>query len=880
MINGRPAFTMSAIWQQTLAERPDDPYAIQREHLRSEFVRFRDRATTLAREINRDLPDFTVHDETHLDALWSFADLVGPKEHLFSPLEGFVLGGAFLVHDLGMGAAAYPEAKAELPRLALWRVARRVLGIAKPDAELTAEEERRLKAYVLRELHAERAAILPTQEWSLGGNRYHLIEDPVLREQLGPMIGSIASSHWWPFEKVVAELDSIVGPPAGFPVSWRIDKLLLAALVRAADAAHLDALRAPSFLFALRHLSGISEQHWTFQNKLLFPQLDGDRLLYSSSSSFSIEDADAWWLCYDAINLVHRELVSIDDFLSRQHVRPSFAARGVIGADDPQSLSLSIHIDGWLAVDTRPRIADVGRLIERLGGRALYGENFSVPIREILQNCIDAYSALTILEPKLPPNAMIDVAVVNVAGRYIISIGDNGVGMSAAVVLGYLLNFGESLWSSPAALRTEFPLLAEKSLRPMGRWGIGFFSVFMLADKVTVFTRRYQVGAEAALALEFRDGLRQRPILRHAASAESPYPCGTRIVIELTPLIVEKLRSQALRAVHEWFSETIRLVAPFVPATIVDRSTSSDRVLVDGVSWRDLKPERLLERIRSSDRNVMDRYIDVAPETLSAIVEDDGTVVGRAALVPYDEQAGTIQALVISSGGIRLSAIPHCVGVFLGEPTRAARDTSKVLATWDAVRRWATNQRHILARFDWDLNLRLNLAAILHSLDTDTADLPVVVSADGPLSVAQLRAWIIKRDFIILTHDFHLPLRPENNDRALLDPNVLIVDSGIPSIRQMLKDNIRVTPGIPVSYFSVEDYAASLEGLVYRLTSESWRINEKRLRARSLISERSRRVSARVGVGRLSGSDAIVDRVDVLKRESTVSVPHCVIESV
>jgi hypothetical protein len=50
--------------------------------------------------INHDQQGFTVHDITHIDALWGIASLVVAEDFPMTPTEGFVFGGAILVHDL------------------------------------------------------------------------------------------------------------------------------------------------------------------------------------------------------------------------------------------------------------------------------------------------------------------------------------------------------------------------------------------------------------------------------------------------------------------------------------------------------------------------------------------------------------------------------------------------------------------------------------------------------------------------------------------------------------------------------------------------------------------------------------------------------------
>ena len=111
-------FENTSLWQRTLATQLDpDPEMSNRARLRAAYEGFRDRAAILAVEIGITLPEFTVHDVTHLDALWEMAQLVAGPQFSLSPAEAFVLGGTFLIHDLegngtgrlSRGNSLYPE---------------------------------------------------------------------------------------------------------------------------------------------------------------------------------------------------------------------------------------------------------------------------------------------------------------------------------------------------------------------------------------------------------------------------------------------------------------------------------------------------------------------------------------------------------------------------------------------------------------------------------------------------------------------------------------------------------------------------------------------------------------------------------------------------
>ncbi len=118
-----PEYPKVRIWQDALAIHPEDDDEIfrARERLRHAYEQFRERAQILANEIRRDLPDLTVHDITHSDALWEMADIIAGPNISLTPTEAFVLGGAFLIHDLGLGVAAYPEGVKSLKDQLIWQ---------------------------------------------------------------------------------------------------------------------------------------------------------------------------------------------------------------------------------------------------------------------------------------------------------------------------------------------------------------------------------------------------------------------------------------------------------------------------------------------------------------------------------------------------------------------------------------------------------------------------------------------------------------------------------------------------------------------------------------------------------------------------------------
>ena len=60
------------------------------------------------------MPMFTDHSIAHIDALWDTASLVTEASFPINAAEAFVLGGAFLLHDIGMGLASFSHGLADI----------------------------------------------------------------------------------------------------------------------------------------------------------------------------------------------------------------------------------------------------------------------------------------------------------------------------------------------------------------------------------------------------------------------------------------------------------------------------------------------------------------------------------------------------------------------------------------------------------------------------------------------------------------------------------------------------------------------------------------------------------------------------------------------
>src|SRR5262249_15374494 len=138
--------------------------------------------------------------------------------------------------------------------------------------------------------------------------------------------------------------------------------------------------------------------------------------------------------------------------------------------------------------------------------------------RELIQNSVDAIRARRFLDPffqpsaklKYPGHISIHIAKDINPDFYWLSVEDNGIGMSEKVITTALLDFGVSFWSSDLAAQLYPGLPSEERFRPIGKFGIGFFSIFMYSDEAIVFSREFRSAADKWNCLIFKYGLKGR----------------------------------------------------------------------------------------------------------------------------------------------------------------------------------------------------------------------------------------------------------------------------------------------------------------------------------------------------------------------------------
>ena len=194
------------------------------------------------------------------------------------------------------------------------------------------------------------------------------------------------------------------------------------------------------------------------------------------------------------------------------------------------------------------------RSLLRLMIHSLYS-NKEIFLRELISNASDACDKLRFLAIQQPQllgeeDLQVDIEVDRFAGT--LTLRDNGVGMSRDEVID---NLGTIARSGTKKFMEQLSGDQAKDSQLIGQFGVGFYSAFIVADKVTVRTLR--AGSDAAVCWE--------------STGEGEYTLescdkssrGTEVVLHLREDDKEFLEEYRLRTIVRKYSDHIGLPIRF-----------------------------------------------------------------------------------------------------------------------------------------------------------------------------------------------------------------------------------------------------------------------------------------------------------------------------
>ncbi|MBA2548591.1 MAG: molecular chaperone HtpG [Burkholderiaceae bacterium] len=196
--------------------------------------------------------------------------------------------------------------------------------------------------------------------------------------------------------------------------------------------------------------------------------------------------------------------------------------------------------------------AEVKQLLQ-LMIHSLYS-NKEIFLRELISNASDACDKLRFEAMSQPGllagHSELGVTVSLDKAARTLTVSDNGIGMSRAEAIGHLGTIAKS------GTREFFAQLSgdqQKDAQLIGQFGVGFYSSFIVADSVTVVSRR--AGSEVSEAVRWQSDGGGEFSVEPAERAES----GTDVTLHLREGEDEFLSAGKLRSVITRYSDHISL---------------------------------------------------------------------------------------------------------------------------------------------------------------------------------------------------------------------------------------------------------------------------------------------------------------------------------
>ncbi len=194
--------------------------------------------------------------------------------------------------------------------------------------------------------------------------------------------------------------------------------------------------------------------------------------------------------------------------------------------------------------------ADIARLLH-LVTHSLYSER-EVFLRELIANAADACDKLRLAaqqEAGLAKQAQnLAVRLIPDRAQRLLIISDNGIGMNQQELID---NLGTLARSGTAKFLEA--LQNKKDSQLIGQFGVGFYSAFMVADKVTVLTRK------AGEAEGWRWESRGAEGFEIIADNEAAPAQGTRVILSLKDDALDFADEARLRQIVQKYSNHLQL---------------------------------------------------------------------------------------------------------------------------------------------------------------------------------------------------------------------------------------------------------------------------------------------------------------------------------
>lgn len=556
-------------------------------------------------------PDYTDHGIQHLTALLGIAEklIAARSRDVFTPEDTAVLILSVLLHDLalhlseaGFKSLLHSQKDLGASKSNDWEGAwLEFLSVARhwDDRKLAelfgaddfgvpralvrdpfdhydnlTESDRKLIGEFIRQHHAQ----LAYQFGVLGfpGKDGRLVQFGSFVPELQELAGIVARSHGFPLRDSVQLLKE---KQFNILEQENVHPVFLMGILRVADFLELGRDRAPLVAFAYKEFkSPVSEREWRSNQAFRRiswgnPDPESIHIPAKPTDVCSFLELKRWLAAIqselDTTWAVLGEVYGAHPKFSRFGLEIRRVRSNIL--DDSQEFAKSATF-----VPKHVELGVAGADILKLFIEPLYGEHPEIGIRELMQNAVDAVRERWEYEKNHPgcssPGFEVgegDVAIwlddPDEKGVALLTVRDNGIGMTDDIIINYFLKAGASFRRS-ISWKKEFESEAGSDHKTQiksrvlrsGRFGIGVLAAFLLGDEIEVSTRHItdKRGIQFSMRLDLRPpALELSPI---QLNYDANLPVGTTIKIKVNKVkraIVEKKGRSTMTIGTDIFSD-------------------------------------------------------------------------------------------------------------------------------------------------------------------------------------------------------------------------------------------------------------------------------------------------------------------------------------
>jgi molecular chaperone HtpG len=244
-----------------------------------------------------------------------------------------------------------------------------------------------------------------------------------------------------------------------------------------------------------------------------------------------------------------------------------------------------MSIETETIAETHPFQAEVSELL-RLMVHAVYSET-DIFLRELISNASDACDRLryeAIAQPDLlAAGGALAIRIKPDVEAGTLSVADSGIGMDRQELID---NLGTVARSGTRAFVDRLAQ-AKDGAGLIGQFGVGFYSAFMVADRIEVVSRRAGASEAWVWSSSGAAGFDIAPATREQAER---VPRGTEIILHLKPDAKRYLESYDIQRIVKTYSDHI-----LFPIELCGKEGAPHQVNAASAIWQrpksDLKPE-------------------------------------------------------------------------------------------------------------------------------------------------------------------------------------------------------------------------------------------------------------------------------------------------